>query len=153
MLVVASAPPLAPCKMCRIRRFRSAPPRLRTADYNYTCQLCRMCSKAFWYVRERRKPATWLRVEASMAVLFLGRPAPQPWPHSHSCPQLGLVMSIGNQEFGRYTKKIPIQISIWYLCPEFLRIFLVFYRYLEFSLVKIWFNIGIFWQNKNRFGI
>ena len=62
------------------------------------------------------------------------------------------VISIGNQEFG-IPRKYQYQIGIWYLCPKFLGIFFVFYRYLECGLVKIWFNIGIFRQNKNRFGI
>ena len=60
-------------------------------------------------------------------------------------------MSIGNQEFGiprKYNTK-----SVFGICHKFLGIFLVFYRYLESGLVKIWFNIGIFRQNKNRFGI
>ena len=56
-------------------------------------------------------------------------------------------MSIGNQEFGM-PRKYHYQIGIWYLCPKFLGIFLVFYRYLEYGLVKIWFNIGIFRQNE-----
>ena len=41
-----------------------------------------------------------------------------------------LVMSIGNEEFG-IPRKYQYQIGIWYLCPKFLGIFLVFYRYLE----------------------
>ena len=53
-------------------------------------------------------------------------------------------MSIGNREFG-IPRKYQYQIGIWYLCPKFLGIFfLVFYRYLDYGLVKIWFNIGIF---------
>ena len=63
-----------------------------------------------------------------------------------------LVMLIGNQEFG-IPGKYQYQIGIWYLCLKFLGIFLVFYRNLEYDLVKSWFNIGIFRQNKNRFGI
>ena len=64
-----------------------------------------------------------------------------------------LVMSIGNQEFG-IPRKYQYQIGIWYLCRRFLGIFLgAFYRYLEYDLVKIWFNIGILWKNKNRFAI
>ena len=61
------------------------------------------------------------------------------------------VMSIGNQEFGIGSKKIPIvtyQIGIWYLFLKFLGIFLVFHRYLEYGLLKIWLIIGIFRQNK-----
>ena len=65
-------------------------------------------------------------------------------------------MSIGNQNFG-IPRKYQNQIGIWYCCPNFLGIFLVFYRYLENDLLKIWLNIGIFGQNKNqnknRFGI
>ena len=61
-------------------------------------------------------------------------------------------MSIGNQEFG-IPRKYQNQIGIWYLCVKFLGIFLVFYRNLEYDLVKSWFNIGICRQNKNRFGI
>ena len=61
-------------------------------------------------------------------------------------------MSIGNQKFGT-PRKYQYQIGIWYLCLKFLCIFLVFYRYLEHGLPKIWLNIGIFRQNKNRFDI
>ena len=32
-------------------------------------------------------------------------------------------------------------------------VILVFYRNLEYGLVKIWLHIGILRQNKNRFGI
>ena len=60
-------------------------------------------------------------------------------------------MSIGNQEFG-IPRKYQYQIGIWYLCPKFLGIFWVLYRYLEYGLVKIWLNIGIFRQNKKQFG-
>ena len=63
-----------------------------------------------------------------------------------------LVMSIGNQEFG-IPRKYQYQIGIWFLCLIFLGIFLVFYRNLEYDFVKSWFNIGIFRQKKNRFGI
>ena len=45
-------------------------------------------------------------------------------------------MSIGNQEFG-IPRKYQYQIGIWYLCPKFLGIFLVFYRNLEYDLVKV----------------
>ena len=61
-------------------------------------------------------------------------------------------MSIGNQKFG-IPRKYQNQIGIWYFCPKFLGIFLVFYRNFENDLVKIWLNIGIFGQNKNWFGI
>ena len=54
-----------------------------------------------------------------------------------------LVMSIGNQKFG-ISRKYQYQIGIWYSCPKFLGIFLVFYRYLEYDLYKIWLDIGIF---------
>ena len=47
-----------------------------------------------------------------------------------------LVMSIGNQKFG-IPRKYQYQIGIWYFCPEFLGIFLVFNRYLECGLRKI----------------
>ena len=63
-----------------------------------------------------------------------------------------LVMSIGNQEFD-IPRKYQYQIGIWYLCLKFIGIFLVFYRNLEYDLVKSWFNIGIFRQNKNWFGV
>ena len=63
-----------------------------------------------------------------------------------------LVMSIGNQKFG-IPRKYQYQIGIWYFSPKFLGIFLVFYRYFENALVKIWLNIGIFGRIKNRFGI
>ena len=52
-------------------------------------------------------------------------------------------MSIGNQEFGM-PRKFQYQIGIWYFCPKFLGIFLVFYPYFENAFVKIWLNIGIF---------
>ena len=61
-------------------------------------------------------------------------------------------MSIGNQKFG-IPRKNQYQIGIWYFCPKFLGIFLVFYRYFENAFVKIWFNVGIFGRIKNRFGI
>ena len=35
-----------------------------------------------------------------------------------------------------------------YICPKFLGIFLVFYRYFEEALDKIWLNIGIFGRIK-----
>ena len=60
-------------------------------------------------------------------------------------------MPIGNQKFG-IPRKYQYQIGIWYFCPKFLGIFLVFYRNLEYGLLKIWLNIGIFRQNKNQFG-
>ena len=52
-------------------------------------------------------------------------------------------MSIGNQKFG-IPRKYQYQIGIWYFCPKFLGNFLVFYRYFEEALIKIWLNIGIF---------
>ena len=52
-------------------------------------------------------------------------------------------MSIGNQKFG-IPRKYQYQIGIWYFCPKVLGVFLVFYRYYEKALVKIWLNIGIF---------
>ena len=58
-----------------------------------------------------------------------------------------LVMSIGNQKFV-IPRKYQNQIGIWYFCPKFLGIFLVFYRHFENPIVKIWLNIGIFRQNK-----
>ena len=61
-------------------------------------------------------------------------------------------MPIGNQKFG-IPRKYQYQIGIWYYCPKFLGIFFVFCRNLECCLPKIWLNIGIFRQNKNRFGI
>ena len=61
-------------------------------------------------------------------------------------------MSIGNQEFG-IPRKYQYQIGIWYLYLKFLGIFLVFYRNLEYDLVNILLNIGIFRQYKHRFGI
>ena len=54
-----------------------------------------------------------------------------------------IVMSIGNKKFG-IPGKYQYQIGIWYSCPKFLGIFLVFYRYLEYDLYAIWLNIGIF---------
>ena len=65
-------------------------------------------------------------------------------------------MPIGNKKFGIPTKKIgwyQYQNGIWYLCPICLGIFLVFYRNVVYGLLKIWLIIGIFRQNKNRFGI
>ena len=58
-----------------------------------------------------------------------------------------LVMSIGNQKFG-IPRKYQYQIGIWYFCPKFLGIFLVFYRYFEEVLPKIWLNIGIIGRTK-----
>ena len=63
-----------------------------------------------------------------------------------------LVMSIGNQKFG-IPGKYQYQSGIWYLCAEFFGIFLVFYRDLEYILLKICVNIGIFRHNTNLFGI
>ena len=60
------------------------------------------------------------------------------------CP---LVMSIGNQKFG-ISRKYQNQIGIWYFCPKFLGIFLVFSRNFVNVLVKIWLHIGILGQNK-----
>ena len=56
-------------------------------------------------------------------------------------------MSIGNQKFD-IPRKYQNQIGIWYFCPKFLGIFLVFYRNFVNVLVNIWFNIGILGQNK-----
>ena len=61
-------------------------------------------------------------------------------------------MPVGNHKFG-IPRKYQYQIGIWYFCPKFLGIFLVFYRNLGYGLLKIWLNIGIFRQNKNRFDI
>ena len=60
-------------------------------------------------------------------------------------------MPIGNKKFG-IQRKYQYQIGIWYFCLNFLGIFLVFYRNLEYGLLKICLNIGIFRQDKNRFG-
>ena len=56
-------------------------------------------------------------------------------------------MPIGNQKFG-IPRKYQTQIGIWYFCPTFLGVFLVFYRNHVYGNLKIWLNIGIFWQNK-----
>ena len=56
-------------------------------------------------------------------------------------------MSIGNQKFG-IPRKYQNQIGIWYFCPKFLGIFLVFCRNFVNVLVKIWLNIGILGHNK-----
>ena len=45
-------------------------------------------------------------------------------------------------------RKYQYQIGIWYFCPKFLGIFLVFYRYFEKAHVKIWLIIGIFGRIK-----
>ena len=68
------------------------------------------------------------------------------WP---GCERLcyTLVMSIGNQKFG-IPRKYQYQIGIWYFCPNFLGIFLVFYRYFEKTLVKIWFKYWYFGRIK-----
>ena len=63
-----------------------------------------------------------------------------------------LVVSIGNQKFG-IPREYQYQIGIRYFFPQFLGIFLVFCRCLEYGHLETWFNIGIFRQNKNRFGI
>ena len=51
-------------------------------------------------------------------------------------------MPIGNQKFG-ILRKYQYQIGIWYFYPKFLGNFLVFYRNVEYALLKIWLNIGI----------
>ena len=56
-------------------------------------------------------------------------------------------MSIRNQKFG-IPRKYQYQIGIWYFCPKFFGIFLVFYGHSEEALVKIWLNIGIFGRIK-----
>ena len=56
-------------------------------------------------------------------------------------------MSIGNQKLG-IPRKYQYQIGTWYFCPKILGIFLVFYRYFEEALVKIWLNMGIFGRIK-----
>ena len=60
------------------------------------------------------------------------------------------MMSIGNKKIDA-PRKYQYQIGIWYFCLKFLGILLVFYRYFENVLLKIWLNIGIFWQNKIGF--
>ena len=59
------------------------------------------------------------------------RPRPRPRPvvteESWSVVMTKVVMSIGNQEFG-IPRKYQYQIGIWYLCPKFRGILLVFYR-------------------------
>ena len=50
-------------------------------------------------------------------------------------------MSIGNQKFG-IPRKYQNQIGIWYFCPIFLGIFLVFYRNFVNVLVKIWLTLA-----------
>ena len=62
------------------------------------------------------------------------------------------MMSIDNQKFG-IPRKYRYQLGIWCLCPNFLGIFLVFYRNLAYGVLKISLIIGIFRQDKNRFGI
>ena len=51
-------------------------------------------------------------------------------------------MSIGNQKFG-VPRKYQNQIGLWYFCPKFLGIFLVFYlnfvNVLVKKLVKYWY--------------
>ena len=37
--------------------------------------------------------------------------------------------------------------------PNFLAISCYFFRYLEYDLLKIWLNVGIFWQNENSFSL
>ena len=67
----------------------------------------------------------------------------------------GLVMSIGNQEFGiprKYQYQIGTKSVFGIYVPNFLVFSWYFIGNLEYGLVKIWFNIGIFRQNKNRFG-
>ena len=56
-------------------------------------------------------------------------------------------MPIGNQKFG-IPRKYEYQIGIGYFCPKVLGIFLVFYRHIEYDLLKLWFNIGIFGRIK-----
>ena len=57
--------------------------------------------------------------------------------------RLKLVMSIVNQKFG-LPRKYQYQIGIWYFCPRFLGIYLVFYGCLQYDLLKTLLNIGIF---------
>ena len=59
------------------------------------------------------------------------------------------MVPIGEQKFD-IPRKYQNQIGIWYFCPKFLSIFLVFYRYFVNDLVEILLNIGIFRQNKIR---
>ena len=53
------------------------------------------------------------------------------------------MMPIGNQKFG-IPKKYQYQIGIWYFCPKFLGIFLVFCRNLEYGLLIICLNTYCF---------
>ena len=81
-----------------------------------------------------------------------GLPATHKYPLPASIHNMPTV-PIGNQKFG-IPRKYQYQIGIWCLCPNFLVFFfLVFYRNLVYGLLKIWLIIGIFRQNKNRFGI
>ena len=54
----------------------------------------------------------------------------------HSPATLAAVLDYLS-EFG-IPRKYQYQIGIWYFCPKFLGIFLVFYRCFEEALVKIW---------------
>ena len=60
-------------------------------------------------------------------------------------------MSVGNQKFG-IPRKYQYQIGIWYFCPKFFGIFLVFYRYLEYDHLK---KIGLilFFFVRIKFGL
>ena len=61
---------------------------------------------------------------------------------------LVLVMSIGNRNM-LYQENTNTKSVFGISVPNFL----VFYRCLEYGLLKIWLNIAIFRQNSNRFGI
>ena len=50
---------------------------------------------------------------------------------------VGSRMPIGNKKFG-IPRKYQYQFGIWYLCPNFLGIFLVFYRNHVYGFLKIW---------------
>ena len=55
--------------------------------------------------------------------------------HPNVLGKTGIVMSIDNQKLG-IPRKYQTQIGIWYFCPKFLGIFLVFYPHFENALVK-----------------
>ena len=68
------------------------------------------------------------------------------------CHNYGVVLDM----VAFYFSDVIYTVAFGIYVPNFLVfscIFLVFYRYLEYGIVKIWLNIGIFRQNKNRFGI
>ena len=96
--------------------------------------------------------AAWTRCTPGRATCISWRKVSNSVNHRHW--SLLDISDVNRKPKIWYTQKIPIyQIGTWFFCPKFLDIFLVFYRHFEYYLFKTLLNIGIFGQNKNRFGI